>query len=143
MKGIKFHLNFNDSNISEFEKLLINCQYLNGLFIATYDALNGSSWDDLFKILTKSSPTSLFKFKFRFDQSSIPKLEETFKLFFDNWRGRHPMLLQTIITYDQIGGQYLDLIEKYKMEGIIKKYDNDVVYEGNFEDFEWIQQKIV
>ena len=71
LRYFSFHLIFNDSNISEFEKLLINCQYLNGLVIASYKP----GWDDVFKVLTKSSPTGLFKFKFRFDWYSIPKSE--------------------------------------------------------------------
>src|SRR5205823_11086064 len=65
---------FRNDNILELEKLLINCQYLNGLHIIT-DNLNnwqGSdytfNWDYLFKVLTKSSLTSLFRFKFQFDE---------------------------------------------------------------------------
>ena len=34
---------------------------------------------------------------------------------------------------------YFGLIEKYKVEGIIKNYDNDL-QKRNFEDFEWIQR---
>ena len=35
--------------------------------------------------------------------------------------------------------KYFDLIEKYKMEGIIKKYDND--FRGiDFDQFEWNQK---
>src|SRR5207247_992756 len=56
-------LSFNNDNISELKKLLIKCQYLSGLVIFT-DELNEPDWDDLFKILTKSSPISLFRFKF-------------------------------------------------------------------------------
>ncbi len=69
----------------------------------------------------------------------IPKLEYL-KLFFDSWKGRHPMLIQTVVV-SQCSGieEWFDLIEKYKMEGIIKKYDND--YDGDgFEQFEWIHK---
>src|SRR5437667_304048 len=59
LKYLRFHLNFNDSDISEFEKLLINCQCLNGLFIVTFGLFNKSGLENLFKILTKSSPTGL------------------------------------------------------------------------------------
>ncbi|PKY49246.1 hypothetical protein RhiirA4_545146, partial [Rhizophagus irregularis] len=46
-----------NENITEFEKILINCQYLDELFISVDNS------DKLFEILTKSSPTSLYKFR--------------------------------------------------------------------------------
>ncbi|RIA95075.1 hypothetical protein C1645_817195 [Glomus cerebriforme] len=112
-----------NNNILEFENLLINCQYLIGLFFIIN---NNFDLDKLFKILTESSPTSLFKFKFYID--IIPKLDSV-KLFFDNWKGRHPMLLQfsKVVNFEY-------LMEKYKAEGIIKKYDNYL----HGKDFEWI-----
>ena len=88
----------------------------------------------LFEILTKSSPTSLFKFKFKFHSIGTPKLES----FFDNWKGKHPMLIQ-IISDRNID---LELIERYKVEGIVKKYDYDYNMwrgrGGTFENFEWM-----
>ena len=77
-------------------------------------------WDYLFEVLTKSSPTSLFKFKFSFFKA--PELE-SFKLFLDNWKGRHPMLLQIITSRTYLNS---DLIEKYKTQGIIRKYEEIV-----------------
>jgi hypothetical protein len=112
-----------NSNIIELEKLLINCQYLNGMYILVYDDL--FNWNELFKKLTKSSSSNLFKFKFK----SKPELE-SLKLFFDNWEGRRPMLLQ-LLTYDST---YLKLIERYKAEGVIKKFNNI----WNKEDFKWV-----
>ena len=73
-------------------------------------------WDYLFKVLTKSSPASLFRFKFDYNKSI--KMD-SLKLFFDNWKGRHPMLLQTDSWND-----YIINIDKYKAEGIIKLCDN-------------------
>ncbi|GBC47163.2 hypothetical protein GLOIN_2v1866989 [Rhizophagus irregularis DAOM 181602=DAOM 197198] len=55
------------------------------------------------------------------------------KLFFDDWKGRHPMLLQFALNDD-----YDDLIEKYKAEGIIKRYDN----KASYDDFEWIEKRV-
>jgi hypothetical protein len=139
-------------NILELEKLLINCQHLNGLIIIINNDdifFDDSSffdirydiefkWDDLFEILTRSSPTSLFKFKFYFYE--IFKLK-SLKLFLDNWKNRNSMLLQTIQNYNWvntvIGGDYFDLVEEYKTQGIIKKYDH-FIYKSSFEDFEWI-----
>ncbi|RIA79727.1 hypothetical protein C1645_840068 [Glomus cerebriforme] len=105
-----------NSNIREFEKLLIKCQYLKGLYIIINDI--SYDWNNLFEILAKSSPPSLFKFKFNLCYTYYIKLE-SLKLFFDSWRGRHPMLLQ---IYYLKGVE--DLMENYKSEGIIKKYDN-------------------
>jgi hypothetical protein len=124
---------FLSSNFLELEKLLIYCKYLKGLYIIfedvwfSYVTIN---WNHLLEILTKSSPTGLFKFKFYY--SIIPKLE-FLKLFFDNWKSREPMLLQTTRMCKD---EYIDLIEEYKAKGIIKKF-NDNLYA--FDDFEWIQ----
>ena len=108
-----------NSNILEFETLLINCRYLNELYILIRDKV--FDWNKLFEILTKSSPMSLFKFKFYTSFSMVLRLEP----FFDNWKGRHPMLLQTI-PGNNID---LELIERYKAKGIIEKYGYDG---GNF-----------
>jgi hypothetical protein len=125
------------NSISEFEKLLINCKYLDGLYIFVED----TDWERLFEVLIRSSPTSLFKFKFYFYK---PPKSEPLKLFLDNWKGRHPMLLQTIpdsaYVYIQ-SDDYMSMIEEYKAEGVVKKYDDDC-HGYSFEDFEWIRERI-
>jgi hypothetical protein len=123
------------SNISKFEKLLVNCKYLDGLYIVIDD----TNWAKLFEILTRSSPISLFKFKFYFLEPPKP---EALKLFFDNWKGRHPMLLQTIPkdSFVREKEDYTVMIEKYKAKGVIKKYD-DYIYRYTFKVFEWIKRK--
>ena len=96
-------------------------------------------WDNLFKVITKSSPDCLFKFKFSFNIYQKPR-SESLRLLFDSWKGRHPMLLQTIPMDNHVRvDDYFDLMEKYKVEGIIKNYDNDL-WGRNFEDFEWIKR---
>ena len=98
--------------------------------IIQYNNLSIFRWDKLFEILTKSSPNSLFKFKF-FSSNEIEL--EYLKLFFDNWKDRNPILLKLSTKEKQ---QLEDLTEKYKTKGIIKTYNvNDY-----FEDFEWIQK---
>jgi hypothetical protein len=133
-----------DNNILEFEKLLCNCQHLDGLYI-----INNKNVDHLLKILTKSSPNSLFKFKIFSD----PLFElKSLKLFLNSWEGRHPMLLQIYrtrmlnnLTKESmlIVNNLNNLIEEYKEKGIVKKYDcihdND---DRTFENFEWIQKKV-
>ncbi|POG57775.1 hypothetical protein GLOIN_2v990783 [Rhizophagus irregularis DAOM 181602=DAOM 197198] len=107
---------FLGENITEFEKILINCQYLDELFISVDNLFEP---DKLFEILTKSSPTSLYKF--RIWNLSKP---ESLKLFFDNWKGRHPM---SFLEFDFKNGRdftsdLLDLIKKYKGERVIANY---------------------
>ncbi len=132
-----------NNNILELNQLLINCQYLCELYILVDLYGDRINWSNLFNILTKSSPTSLFKFKFQFDDVG-PELE-SLKLFFDNWKGRHPMLLQTdrflsdmgLSSIDPDWNEYLNLIKKYEDEGIVKKY-NDNWNNVTLQDFEWI-----
>ncbi|EXX53059.1 uncharacterized protein OCT59_029381 [Rhizophagus irregularis] len=142
-------LMFKNKNILELKKLLINCKNLNGLYIiidnTTYwvDGDMVFNWDYLFEILVSSSSPNLFKFKFYFYEA--PKLE-SLKLFLDNWKGRRSILLQTIQDNSwglglEIGMKYFELMEEYKMQGIVKKY-NHVLNESTFEDFEWLQENI-
>ncbi|PKK66628.1 hypothetical protein RhiirC2_784537 [Rhizophagus irregularis] len=124
---IYLKLMFRNENILELEQLLINCQYLIGLYFLIINIFN---WDKLFEILNISSPTSLFKFKFNIISHESISLESLI-LFINNWKGRHPMLLQL----DPYGCTDLfDLIEEYKSEGIIKKFN---YLHRDFEDFEW------
>ncbi|GBB98586.1 hypothetical protein RclHR1_03270009 [Rhizophagus clarus] len=121
-----------NSNILELEKLLINCHHLNGLYLLiSIHQDREFDWDKFFETLTKSSPTSLFKFKFLFN--SIPKLE-FFKVFFDNWKGRHPMFLQVLSN----NAMDLKLIEKYKSDGKIKKFNYNHRWYQRTKDFEWV-----
>ena len=57
---IYLKLSFQNNGILELDQLLTNCQYLDGL----YHIIESSNWDNLFDILTKSSPTNLFKLRF-------------------------------------------------------------------------------
>ncbi|GBC04753.1 hypothetical protein RclHR1_05850002 [Rhizophagus clarus] len=114
-------------NMLELEKLFISCQHLNGLYILINNNQDRLfDWDKLFEILTKSSSTSLFKIKFH--SNELPAFE-TFKLFFDNWKGGPPMFSRNI--YDNITDS--KLIERYRLEGIIVKEFN---YFQRTEDFE-------
>jgi hypothetical protein len=125
----------NNNNL-ELEKLLISCQNLRGLFIIFEDVWDVNitiDYNYVFEILTKSSPISLFKFKFHYNRE--PKLE-SFKLLFDNWKGRHPMLLQTV-QYRRYGNGHFNLIDSYKTKGIVEKYEN-YVSEDISEVFKWV-----
>jgi hypothetical protein len=122
-------------NLLELEKLLINCQYLDRLYIivSSHTLDRTFYWDRLFEILTKSSPTRLFKFKF--NSYKLPTLE-SFKLFFDNWKGRHPMFLQLISN--EVVTAYFETLKRYKEEGIVKKFGYDYWWDQRSDDFEWI-----
>jgi hypothetical protein len=60
------------------------------LVIITDILENKHDWDNLFDILAKLSPISLFKFKFY----CITLHLDSLKLFFDNWKG-HPTYVIT------------------------------------------------
>ncbi|PKK71477.1 hypothetical protein RhiirC2_778369 [Rhizophagus irregularis] len=105
-------------NILELEQLLINCQYLIGLYFINKNIFD---WDKLFEIL----------FKYKFNKSiKLIKLESLI-LFINNWKGRHLMLLQLDL---HASTDLFDLIEEFKSEGIIKKFD---YLHSEFKDFEW------
>ncbi|GBC30956.2 hypothetical protein GLOIN_2v1877952 [Rhizophagus irregularis DAOM 181602=DAOM 197198] len=53
-----------NESILELEQLLINCQYLVGLY---FFAIKTFDWDELFKVLTISSPTSRSPISLQFD----------------------------------------------------------------------------
>jgi hypothetical protein len=134
-------LSFINDDIFELENLLIKCKDLNGLVIIIFE--NEPDWDNLFKVLVRSSPINLFKFKF----SSFRTLKlETLKFFFDNWNDRHPILLQTNSLYSLYSTntekqqQINNLVRKYKTKGVVERYD---VYWHihTIEDFEWSQEK--
>ncbi len=48
----------------------------------------------------------------------------------DNWKGRQPMLLQTIPIDQNLNDEYFDLIEKCKSGGTVITYI--------IEDFQWV-----
>ncbi|PKC58148.1 hypothetical protein RhiirA1_471414 [Rhizophagus irregularis] len=123
---------FRYSNILELKNLLINCNFLCGLFILINNMEDVFDIDYLFEILAKSSPINLFKFKFKFRYRPV-KLE-SLKSFFDNWKGRHPMYLHFIKKLENNIDDLIDLIEEYKTIGVIKKFNNGL----DCKDFEWI-----
>ncbi|GBC10557.1 hypothetical protein RclHR1_09710008 [Rhizophagus clarus] len=141
-------LSLSARNITEFENLLIKCQFLNGLVIDIYDHIVKFDWVKLFKILIKSSPISLVKFKF--SSNRIISLENL-KLFFDGWKNKIPMFLHIIPMYcftraeqrkqEQRELQQVEnLIKEYKEREIIKSYYVDL-HGSTFKDFEWIQKR--
>ncbi|PKC15781.1 hypothetical protein RhiirA5_494302 [Rhizophagus irregularis] len=133
-------ISFNNIDIIKLEKLLIECKYLNGLFLNTLDN-NDPDWDNLFEILIRSSPKNLFRFKFSYYYKIFRF--NSLELFLDNWN-KQPILLQTIpvcllvdADFKRHQQQVNDLINKYVTKGSVKAYDLGKI----FEDFEWTQNK--
>ncbi|PKC14027.1 hypothetical protein RhiirA5_409904 [Rhizophagus irregularis] len=123
-----FKLSYNiELLISELENLLINCKFLNGLVI------DNSYMDELFILLTKSSPITLFKFEFFTYWVNLKYI----KLFLDNWKDRNPMLLKLNIRDKEIKQQLEDLVKEYKVRGVIKKYSIGHSKININEDFNW------
>ncbi|PKK64012.1 hypothetical protein RhiirC2_811789 [Rhizophagus irregularis] len=118
--------------IPEFENLLISCQFLNGLIINVCKDYE-FSWDKLFQILAKSSPISLFKFKFYFKIFKLKDIES----FFSSWTNRNPILLKINHSGIKVDQKLVNLIEEYKAKGVIKKYSFGCGMNLN-ENFEWI-----
>ncbi|PKY50329.1 hypothetical protein RhiirA4_466761 [Rhizophagus irregularis] len=84
-----------DRNISEFENVLINCQYLMGLVIREYYDSCYSKGKEYIRSLTS---------------------------FLDNWKDRHSILLHAYSARGDPKNQKLkDLLQSYKVKGIIKK----------------------
>ncbi|GBB83123.1 hypothetical protein RclHR1_00010005 [Rhizophagus clarus] len=131
---------FDNWSCPKLENLLKKCQSLNGsniMFGVFDDYFDYFDRDYLFEILTKFSPINLFKYKFfRFNEESNT---ESLKSIFDNWKCRHPILLQFPKMKNMVKNTTcINLMEKYKLKGIIKKYN--VSDETTFEDFEWNQK---
>ncbi|PKY56026.1 hypothetical protein RhiirA4_475990 [Rhizophagus irregularis] len=142
-------LSLYNSDISEFQNLLKNCQFLIGLEIVDVSV----EWNELFDVLGKFSPPSLFKFKFSAEYFIWEHKLESLKSFLDTWNDRPSMLLQIIITglrgftssripwqhHQQGPRQILEaLLRRYRTNGIIKRYD---IGGTDFDDFEWIQKR--
>jgi hypothetical protein len=112
-------------HFTEFEKLLKICQNLKSLFLVIFDVnkrkTNKKSMEygkELLKILIRSAPTNLKEIRFYDDfKFSLESLEK----FLKKWKGRFAL---SILTSDSIyeGENYKKLINKYKIEGVIKDF---------------------
>jgi hypothetical protein len=123
----------------ELEKLLIKCQYLDGLYLS----IEEENCENLFETLAKFSPNNLFRFKFefKFQSNRIKRISLlSFKSLFHYWQGKHPMLLQTIGMSLNKSDEHSYLIDNYKYLEVIKKYDDIELGKNNFKDFEWIKK---
>ncbi|CAB4477651.1 unnamed protein product [Rhizophagus irregularis] len=111
---------------SEFEKLLKRCQNLKSLLVIL-DNYDDNYEDDLkdggelLKILIRSAPTNFKEIRFG---SEFKFSLEMLKEFLENWRGRSELSLFTIDPI-YISGDYAKLINKYKIDKVIKDFSNE------------------
>jgi hypothetical protein len=122
-------------HFTEFEKLLKICQKIKSLLLAIIierdkitDERNWENGKELLKILIRSAPTNLKEIRFYDDfKFSLKNLEE----FLEKWRGRSVL---SIFTSDSIyeGENYKKLINKYKIEGVIKDFKHVRYHEINY-----------
>ncbi|CAB5375816.1 unnamed protein product [Rhizophagus irregularis] len=82
---------------------------------------------NLIKSSKKLFNISLIRTEFSFSKYS--RNDESMESFFEY---KHPMLLKFFRM--KIVSEYVDLVERYKIEGVVKKFDHDLYGE----DFEWI-----
>ncbi|POG68121.1 hypothetical protein GLOIN_2v1878576 [Rhizophagus irregularis DAOM 181602=DAOM 197198] len=116
LQYLKLSYNLAGLLISGLENLLTSCQFLNELVIETH---NNYNMDELFILLTKFSPITLFKFEFITYEINLDNI----KLFLDNWKDRNPMLLKLNVRGKEIKQQLEDLAEEYKNK---KEYTRDL-----------------
>ncbi|CAB5375840.1 unnamed protein product [Rhizophagus irregularis] len=123
IKFLKCNDRINDNILSILTKTYFNIYYYKeSLFHVSFYSY--VKWDNLFNILAKSSPSSLFEFVFKYTDEN-PELE-SLKLFFDNWESRFPISLkfkkERDYYYESGYDDLVDLIEIYKEKGVIKNF---------------------
>jgi hypothetical protein len=109
-------------NFTELENLLINCQYLEELVLDTSSLITNFDFDCLSTVVAKSSPINLVSFTFMIGPDLKLDLE-SLKLFFDKRiETSHVITIGTEPNGLELG--FYDLIEQYKLEGVIKEFDH-------------------
>ncbi|CAG8772089.1 13069_t:CDS:1, partial [Funneliformis caledonium] len=91
LKYLKFYLD--KGYLPIFRQVLINCQLLEGIFIDTNRKYLSQHGIELLKMLTTSAPLGLYKV--HIGNFSYFKME-CLKTFFENWKGRKPLLLSSL-----------------------------------------------
>ncbi|RIA99404.1 hypothetical protein C1645_869974 [Glomus cerebriforme] len=131
--NLKFlRLEIRNNVLNDFEKLLINCNQLEGLVFehCRWELYFIDVGKNLLNLLAKSSSINLCNFKFYHGWKFT---HHFLNLFFEIWKernGRIPLRFYMVGT-----NKFLSTFEKFKNEGIIEKYEDiDEIY---FKCFEW------
>jgi hypothetical protein len=112
-----------DNHFIEFEKLLKKCQNLRSLYFkSTYDIVEKELeyGEYLLNVLVRASPIKLREIEIPHDIRFSLKTLET---FFEKWRGRPAISIRmrNPFFYQK---DYMKLINKYKIEGVIKHFSD-------------------
>ncbi|EXX76174.1 uncharacterized protein OCT59_010122 [Rhizophagus irregularis] len=117
---------FLENHFIEFEKLLKKCQKLRSLVFKdteTYETkVEIKDCEKLLDMLIKTASINLREIVFNYEIKFSLKILET---FFEKWRGR-PAISISIYSDGNIyrSNDYMNLINKYKAEGVIKDFRN-------------------
>jgi hypothetical protein len=110
-----------ENHFIEFEKLLKKCQKLRSLYFKeTYCEIgrNTEYGDYLSNVITREASTSLRVIGISYDIRFSLKALET---FFEKWKGRPEISIYMDEYYFYRSNEsYMELINKYKIEGVIK-----------------------
>jgi len=113
------------SNFIEFEKLFKNCQKLKvlSIYMVHMDEINEEKLlgygEKLSKALIEFAPKNLRTIKF--SEYDFKFSLKTLESLLEGWRGRTAL---SVITSDQIyeKEEYMEIINKYKNDGVIKDF---------------------
>ncbi|PKC08321.1 hypothetical protein RhiirA5_417055 [Rhizophagus irregularis] len=122
LKYVKFSLK--GQYFEEIKQLLINCKFLEGLYIDVDKQINNYlNGDELLDILIKFAPNSLFKLQLNFFEFKT----KNFESFFNKWEKRKSLwlYLNNVKLDEDYKIEFKDLIKKYESEEVIKKYESD------------------
>jgi hypothetical protein len=126
-------LGINDNDYNEFEILLEKSLQLQKIVIDGSFYQYSSSL--LLKKLVKYAPKSLREIRL-FNDWKITAND--LELFLEKWRGREPIILYLFLDLndsDYFNNNLLNILKKYKMEGVIKNYRCDDEYQDFY--FSW------
>ncbi|GBB89277.1 hypothetical protein RclHR1_15980003 [Rhizophagus clarus] len=122
---------FIGSHLNEFEKLLKKCQKLRSLVFKDTECYERKveikDGEYLTNLLIKAASMSLREIVFNYEIRFSLKTLET---FFEGWRGRPAIFISVYGNYYQSDGNvyrsdnYMKLINKYKIEGVINEFRN-------------------
>ncbi|PKC58524.1 hypothetical protein RhiirA1_470836 [Rhizophagus irregularis] len=115
-----------EENFTEFEKLLKICKNLKSLLLDINQPTCGKNWKyggKLLRLLIKSAPTNLKEIRihngYSFSFNSLKK-------FLGKWKNRPALSILIFDTWQStyMGEYYINLINRYKSNGIIKDFKN-------------------
>ncbi|CAG8580250.1 12244_t:CDS:2 [Rhizophagus irregularis] len=144
LKYLKTYLK--DENLEDFKQLLLNCKYLEGLYIFRGSIYNDEDGKKLLDVLADAAQENLYKFQLHYCYFKIDTLDN----FFKKWKGkkgRKPLYLYPILAnyyetrylsreeFNKNKKRFNEMIERYKKDKTIKIFENskDFMFINDFE----------